>query len=198
MLDSKIEEHLKKNPDYENRSRGNTHAVMKLDQYQHRLKKRFLAEERPRDIITELPEKVAVNPLLDIAESIDYFDYSSLKCGIIGSEIVESIFSKYMEDVYSVMFTRLLPGEDILPHADPVRGSIIYVPLCRSENTYAPLEIYQKDKIIAIGKKDIGSSFVWNTKIQHAVFNREAKAPRYNLQLNCNLTYDEFLKKYVP
>ena len=57
----KIEEHLKMNPDYDKKSRGNTHAVMKLDQYQYRLKRKFLGEERPKDIITQLPEKVDVN-----------------------------------------------------------------------------------------------------------------------------------------
>lgn len=196
MLDSKIEEHLKRNPDYENKSRGNTHAVMKLDQYQYRLKKRFL-QGKPSEIIYQLPEKVDVDALLDIAEQTEFFDYSSLKCGIIADDIVAGTFSKYMDDVYSVMFTRLLPGEDILPHADPVRGSIIYVPLCRKDHTYAPLEVYVGDKIMGIGKADVGNSFVWNTKIQHAVFNREATHARYNLQLNCNLTYDEFVEKYV-
>ncbi len=197
MKELKFEDHLKKNPDF---AKGNTLNISKVDQYQDRFKKKFGQQDKAflKEVITELPVKLNENQIdrfISIADSgLNYSEYAMIRCGVV-DEVPEE-FSFYEEDIYSVMFTRLLDHEDVLPHRDPIRGSVIYVPLCKPLMKYAPLEIYHKDKIIAIGKQDVGKAFVWNTRKTHAVFNR-GNGTRYNLQLNMKLTYDEFLEKYV-
>ena len=197
MKELKFEDHLKKNPDF---AKGNTLNISKVDQYQDRFKKKF-GEQDPdflKEVATELPVKLDQNRIdyfINIAESgLIYNEYAMIRCGAVDK--IPEEFDLYKEDIYSVMFTRLLDHEDVLPHRDPIRGSVIYVPLCKPSMKYSPLEIYHKDKIIGIGKTHVGKSFIWNTGKIHAVFNK-GNGTRYNLQFNMKLTYDEFLEKYV-
>lgn len=183
------------------RTGDNFYTDEQLDSYELRYRKTFYANRDP-NVLIELPEKISediVQELIDLSETLDYENYYALNFAVPSKKSIgkiHEIFSRYKEDLYCFFFVKCFPGDMVMPHSDPVRDAGVYIPLCRPEEKYSPLEIYEDGNVNAIGKQDVGSAFIWNPKYWHAVFNQKATTPRINLQMNTIIPYKDFVEKY--
>lgn len=191
-----------KKKEYDNlRTGDNYYTDEQLDSYELRHKKYFYKNRNPK-VLTELPEKISpglVQKLIDLSETLHYENYYALNFAVPSKESIKEvhdIFSRYQEDLYCFFFVKCFPGDMVMPHSDPVRDGGVYIPLCRPNEKYMPLEIYDDRNVNPIGKDDVGSAFIWNPKYWHAVFNQRATQPRINLQMNTNISYEDFIQKY--
>lgn len=183
------------------RTGDNFYTPEQLDSYQLRHRKTFYNNRNPK-VLIELPEKIPfdlIQELIELSETLHYENYYALNFAIPSKESISkihNIFSRYREDLYCFFFVKCFSGDMVMPHSDPVRDAGVYIPLCRPEESYMPLEIYEDENVNAIGKDDVGSAFIWNPKYWHAVFNQKATTPRINLQMNTTIPYKDFVEKY--
>lgn len=137
----------------------------------------------------------------DVAESIEYLPfYDVLNVAFwpdlpVMNDVMET-FRPLADVIERGVFMRIDPGVTVYPHADPVRGTSVYVPLRPFGHDYAPLEVYWGSEGYGLPTHSQATVWAWNTKAIHAVFNTRNVA-RYNMQLSLNIPYAEFYERYV-
>ena len=139
--------------------------------------------------------------LCDVAESIDYLPFYDVLNVAFWPDVqvmndVMEMFRPFADVIERGVFMRIDPGVTVYPHADPVRGTSIYMPLRPYGHDYAPLEVYWGSEGYGLPTHDSATLWAWNTKAIHAVFNTR-DVPRYNMQLSISVPYSEFYERYV-
>lgn len=109
-------------------------------------------------------------------------------------EIIKPFFDEFNDVSRNKLIFYNYPDETLVPHIDPIRGLVVYMPIWPLGNDYAPMELYYKNEIYGIPENNKPKIYVFNAQNLHAVFNNEFH--RYNMQLSIDMTYQEAVKKY--
>lgn len=191
MVDEKTRDRKIKDMD------GYHEEVVEKSQYGIREAETFGDKEYPSSVAAkfcDIPPYV-YREILEEAKNALYEPYFSFNFAYVDHPWPKEIVEKYPE-IYGCLYLKVDAGADVLPHRDPVRVSSIIAPLCREDETYMPLEIYDNHNIYTIGKSEARSAWAWDCKIPHAVFNLHNE-DRVNLQFNINVPYIDFYNKYL-
>jgi hypothetical protein len=109
-------------------------------------------------------------------------------------EIIKPFFDEFNSDVRNRLIFYNYPNETLVPHRDPIRGLVVYMPIWPLGNDYAPMELYHKNEIYGLPENNEPKIYIFNAQNIHAVFNNEFH--RYNMQLSIDMSYQEAVKKY--
>ena len=164
-------------------------------------------EDWPFDIKCNVISKLKIdierdlwNELSDLVLKLNYEDfYNSLRiCDWPVCEATNKLKDKFKifeNDIERYTIVGQYANNHVYPHIDPVRSTIIYIPLLPRGEDYTPLELYYNNTIIGTPSNDKPCAYVWNTKIPHSVF--QFGKDRYNAQITLNLSYGEFFRKHI-